>query len=591
MRFRARARRGSHHFALIAGALFALTALSPLRGTMGSSGGPTTSLPPGARSADVVIYGATPSGIMAAIAASRAGRSVDLLEPSDRIGGMMTSGISHSDVGVKGTIAGLALEFFRATGSLYQLARFGQYEAWDFEPSVGLAAFQSMLSGSDVRLFTGERLRETDGVRLEGSRILSITMESGHTYAAAVFVDSTYEGDLMAQATVPFTWGREGRDQYDEPLAGVQAAGELWPPTDAMYQVGGTERLPGVSSARGAPIGSADRQLQSYGFRLCVTTIASNRIPFAAPTGYSRSRYIAVLRYLTQGKAWGGTLTLDKIIAIVDIPNGKADINSLGPLSLDDVGANYGYAVASSVQRQAMWETHFRYEAGLLYFLSTDAAVPIEIRVPLSAYGLCADEYPETDHWPPLLYVREARRMVSDQVLTQADLTPDAPKRDAVGLASYRIDDHNVQLFADARGYLATEGSLSQNVDGPYDIPYGILIPPRGSVTNLLDSVTVSASHVAYASLRMEPQYMIMGQAAGLAAARASSAGVAVQDVDVAALQDDLVAEGVLLRRPAVGSFPWLPGLGLLLGACLLILVLTQRGRLAQIWARLRRSE
>ena len=539
--------------------------------------------------ADLVVYGATPSGIAAAIAANRAGLSVDLIEPSDRIGGMMTSGLGHSDVGDKGTIGGLALEFFRAVGTLYGLQRFGQYEAWNFEPSVAMRAFELMLGATSVRIHYGQRLLRSGGVQVEDGRITRIAMESGLTFAAHEFIDSSYEGDLMAEAGVPFTWGREASSWYDESLAGVQPATQVWPPTYGRWFTGRQAVIPGVQPAPTQPVGGADRSVQPYTFRLCVTTDPANRVPFPKPDGYQRKRYTALERYLAQVPRWGGTLGLDLILSISDLPDGKADLNAYGPFSTDDIGASVGYPDGSYDQRAQIRQTHYGYEAGLLYFLSTDDAVAAQVRAPLSDYGLCADEFTETSNWPPQLYVREARRMVSDEVLTQADLTPEAAKPDAIGQGSYRLDAHAVQLFVRSDGYLATEGSFNQSIPGPYDIPYGILVPPRGSIGNLLDSVTVSASHVAYASLRMEPHYMIMGQAAGVAAALAVASGSSVQGVNVADLQGRLIAAGVDLR-PAATSHP-LPlwPLGFLVAVVAFgLAVVVRRPNLMRLWRRLR---
>ena len=559
----------------------------------------TEQTPPAPASADVatdvVVYGATPSGIMAAIAAARAGLSVALVEPSDRIGGMMTSGLGHSDVGDKQVIGGLALEFFRTVGSLYRLPVFGQYEAWNFEPSVALRAFTLMLDATSVRVYYHQMLLRPGGVVVDHRQIQRITMESGLTFAADVFIDSSYEGDLMAESGIPYTWGREGSRQYGESLAGVQPASPVWPPTYGRYFTGKRSLIPGVTTAPTQPVGGADGSVQPYTFRLCVTRDPADRVPFPMPAGYQRKRYTALERYLTQLPRWGGNLRLDAILTISDLPNGKADLNALGPFSTDGIGANAGYPDGSYADRAAIYHQQYVYEAGLLYYLSTDDAVPAEIRQQMSEYGLCDDEFTATNNWPPQLYVREARRMVSDEVLTQADLTPAATKPDAIGLGAYRLDAHAIHLFVQPDGYLATEGSLNQPLPGSYDIPYGILVPPRGSISNLLDSVTVSASHVAYASLRMEPQYMIMGQAAGQAAALAVGSGSSVQGVNVRDLQQRLAADGVDLRMPPTPEIappphdigPWVLTM-LLVAFTLLAVGLPRRPDPVVLWRRLR---
>ena len=493
---------------------------------------------------DVIVYGATPGGIAAAIAAAREHARVALLEPSSHIGGMMTSGLGSSDIGSTDRVSGLALHFFRRLGVAYGLG--AQAISWDMTPALAERTFSAMLRDGKVSVFTGQRLREQGGVKVQGQRIQSISMESGRTFSAGVFIDATYEGDLMARAGVSYVVGREAVSQYGESLAGVR------PPQPEMPLMGSTSTsgalAPGVDGAPLGPVGSADARIQPYTFRLCVTTVAGNQVPFPRPAGYDPARYLLVQGHLVALQNAGRPPVLANVVTINPLPDGKADLNAAGPLSTDPLGASDAYPNASYAQRRTIWQEHYAYEAGLLYFLANDPSVPASVGVELRLWGLCRDEFVDTQHWPRLLYVREARRMVSAFVLTQADLITQRHKPDAIGVATYRIDAHATRLIADAHGTLEFEGLLSARIGGPYDIPYRILVPRRSEIVNLLDPVTVSASHVAIASLRMEQQYMVMGEAAGTAAALALESRVTVQDVDVAALQARLQAHAVVVR-------------------------------------------
>ena len=501
---------------------------------------------------DVVVYGATPAGIAAAIAAAREDMRVVLLEPTRHIGGMTASGLGASDVGIKDSIGGLALDFFHRLGVTYGLARYGQTTSWNVTPGVAERTFAAMLADADVSVVVDARLRERDGVERVDQRITRIATVDGREFGGRVFIDATYEGDLIAQAGISFTVGREASSRYGESLAGVRPPQQELPVMPAT--TAGGSLAPGVDAGPLGAVGSADRHVQPYNFRLCVTTERANQVPFPRPDGYDPSRYLLVQRHLQALEDAGRTPVLANVVTINPIPDQKADLNAAGPLSTDLLGGSDEYPTASYAQREAIWGEHYRYQAGLLYFLTHDASVPDSISGALDAWGLCRDEFTDSDNWPPQLYVREARRMVSDVVLTQADLTDRRTKADAVGLGSYRFDAHPIRLLAGQDSTLFYEGLISEPIGGRYDIPYGILVPRRSEIRNLLDPVTVSASHVAFASIRMEPQYMIMGEAAGSAAALAIRFDVDVQDVDIATLQSVLRGNGVVFRSPASPS-------------------------------------
>ena len=399
---------------------------------------------PVAKPWDVVVYGATPAGITSAIAAAREKLRVALLEPTDRVGGMMSSGLGVSDVGSRAAVGGLALEFFRRMGTAYHVP--GDKAAWNVTPGAAQRTFIEMLAAADVSVFTGERLRQRDGVLVRDHRITSITTERGTTFAARVFIDASYEGDLMAQAGVSFVVGREASSRYGESLAGVRPPEAVFPTIKATTLSGSL--APGVDGQAVGAIGSADGRIQPYTFRLCVTKDLANRVAFFKPSAYDPSRYLLLQRRLDAMVHLGRTPTLARVVTITSLPNGKADLNGGGGLSTDLLGGSLGYPTDSYAQRQAIWLAQYRYEAGLLHYLTTDPAVPPSLQREANQWGLCADEFTGTAHWPSQLYIREARRMVSDLVLTQREVTGDVRQPDAIGLASYHIDAHPVRLVA-----------------------------------------------------------------------------------------------------------------------------------------------
>lgn len=498
--------------------------------------------------ADVAVYGATPSGVMAAISARQAGADVVLMAADAHVGGMTTSGLGHTDIGDKTTVGGLALAFYTRIGAAYEMTRYGNFLAWDHEPSVAQAVIDTMLKDAGVRVLPGAALDRVRGVQSDGRRITSLTTTDGTRISAASFVDASYEGDLMAAAGVPWTIGREASATYGESLAGVRPVAR----PDYKQQVFGRsyrtgELLPGISEAPVAAPGSADERVQAYTFRLCVTDIPERAVPFPAPTGYDRGSFVLVERAIeTWTRRAGEPPPLDAVLTITRLPNGTGDLNNARLFSTDVIGESTGWAEADDAERARIREVHLRWVAGLLHFLSTDEAVPTALRSAVAAWGLCRDEFAATDHFPPQLYVREARRLLGDVVLTQADVQSGAEQPDPVAIGSYRIDNHVVQRVVDEDGIVLGEGSLDADVR-PYHIPMRALLPPRGSVENLVVGVTVSASHVAWSSLRMEPTFMMLGEAAGLIARETAATGVAVQDVPYATIATALRARDAVL--------------------------------------------
>lgn len=497
---------------------------------------------------DVLVYGGTAGGVIAAVSAAREGLNVALLEPRTHLGGMVSGGLGYTDYGTKEVIGGYALEFYHRAGLHYGMARYGHELSWLHEPHVAEEIFRQMLTEAHVTVFEKSRLVEKGGVLKDDARVKEIRIENGASYSADVFIDSTYEGDLMAQAGVSYTWGREGMAQYGESLAGMRGLTPFHqflvnvPPQDESGRL-----LPEISTAKPVAVGAADRGVQCYNYRMCFSSVASNQVAFAKPEGYDAHRYALLARLIAaRTKAEGKAPALRTLMKIDPLPDGKADINNNGAFSTDYIGGSLAYPDATYAQRDAIWRAHKDYQQGLFYFLANDPQVPASLRAEMSRWGLCKDEFTDTDHWPNQLYIREARRMTGEFVMTQKDLQSELTKPNPIGMGSYNSDSHNIQRIVAADGFVRNEGDVQVSVK-PYQIPYGVMLPKRAEVVNLLVPVCFSASHVAYSSLRMEPQYMILGQAAGVAAKMAIEGKTSVQQIDQHSLSQKLEAQGAVL--------------------------------------------
>jgi hypothetical protein len=500
------------------------------------------------RNFDVVVYGGTAGGVIAAVSAAREGLRTALLEPTAHVGGMVSGGLGFTDYGKKEVIGGYALEFYRRAGRYYQMQLYGQDIAWLPEPHVAEEILRSMAQEAGVALFEHQRLRQQDGVRKDGARVAAIFTETGDQFTAKVFIDSGYEGDLMAQSGVAYTFGREGASQYNESLAGVRDRTPYHqflvdvPAYDASGKL-----LPEISSRRLPPPGSADKAVQAYNFRMCFSDVPANRVPFAKPAAYDPARYELLARLIrARTEAEGRVPALDSLMKIDRIPNGKTDVNNNGAFSTDYIGGSWNYPDASYAERARIWQAHKDYQAGLFYFLANDPQVPETLRQEMNRWGLCRDEFTDTEHWPHQLYIRESRRMVGQYVMVQKDLQTERTKPDAIGMGSYNSDSHNVERIAGPDGNVRNEGDMQVPVQ-PYQIPYRVMLPKESEAVNLLVPVAFSASHVAYSSIRMEPQYMILGHAAGVAAKLAIQSGQPVQAVDAAALAATLRKQAAVL--------------------------------------------
>ena len=508
--------------------------------------------PAPAQQFDLVVYGGTAGGVITAVAAAREGLKVALLEPGRHLGGMVSGGLGWTDYGKKEVIGGYSLEFFERVGKKY-----GRPIEWHFEPHVAESVFQELVAEAGVRVFLDHRLRQKSGVRKAGASIAEITIENGSTFRGKVFADATYEGDLMAQAGVSYTWGREGADEYGESLAGVRERTPLHQFRVPISPVEATGKLlPEIMARTEDAVGAADKRVQAYNFRLCMTKTADNRVPWPMPARYDPARFELLARYLPAFEAQlGRPLAMNDVMKADILQNGKTDTNNNGAFSTDYIGGSYDYPEGNYGTRARIRQAHVDYIQGFLYFLATDSRVPAALSAEMKQWGLCRDEFADAGHWPYQLYVREARRMVGEYVMSQKDIQTELTKTDVIGMGSYNSDSHNVQRRPDAAGTaVENEGDMQVKVT-PYQIPYRVILPKRREASNLLVPVCFSATHVAYSTLRMEPQYMILGQAAGVAAKMAIERGVGVQEVDTAALTARLKSQRAVFQdTPARAS-------------------------------------
>jgi hypothetical protein len=505
---------------------------------------------------DLVVYGGTAGGVITAVSGAREGLKVALLEPGSHLGGMATGGLSRTDYGKKEVIGGRALEFYWRVGRKYDIQRFAQDVAWFYEPKVGEQVLREMLQQAGVSVFMRHRLREKTGVEKSGTAVTAIVTEDGTRFNGGIFADCSYEGDLMAQAGVQYTVGRESQSQYGESLAGVR---ERTPFHQFLVRVSPFDAngrlLPEVNPEPLAAPGSADKKVQAYNFRLILSEDPSNQAPFPKPPGYDPKRYELLGRLLdATAKKLGRAPRMNDVVLIAGIPNHKADINNQGAFSTDFIGKSWGYPDGDYRSRARIWRDHIDYTQGFFYFLGHDPRVPASLQQEVNSWGLAKDEFPDTENWPHQLYIREGRRMIGEFFVTQKDLQTDLKKPDAIGMGSYNSDSHNIQRVANADGAAENEGDMQVAVT-PYQIPYRVMLPKREQATNLLVPVCFSASHVAYSSLRMEPQYMILGHAAGVAASLALQGRKPVQDISVASLQKELKSQGAVFEwvQPSAG--------------------------------------
>jgi hypothetical protein len=499
--------------------------------------------------ADLVVYGGTASGVITAYAAAKQGLKVILLEPTSHLGGMVTGGLSATDYAYFPVIGGYARAFYKQAGAIYGHEDLNHPSDWLSEPKVGEQIFNRWLKDAGVAVHFGERLQEHGGVVTEGKHLTTLITEDGQRWSGKVFADCSYEGDVMAQAHVSYTVGREGTTAYGETLAGVRPE---TPKHQFLWKVdafdGTHHLLPEVDPGPLAPGGSGDNKVQSYNFRLILTDDPSNRLPWTKPIGYDASRFALLARYLHSYKEHAGQ---DPVLRSVTNPvcfdHRKCDFNNNGPFSTDYIGKSWSYPDAGYAKRKRIRDEHMLYTRSFFYYLATDPAVPQSLREDANRWGRARDEFIDSDGWPRQLYIREGRRMTGVYVMKQSDLQTERTKPDSIGMGSYNSDSHNIQRVALPDGSAFNEGDVQVPVE-PYEISYRAILPKAEQTTNLLVPVCFSASHVAYSSVRMEPQYMIIGQAAGVAASLAVHANMPVQQIPITQLQGILRGDGAILH-------------------------------------------
>ncbi len=513
---------------------------------------------------DVAVYGGTPAGVTAAIQAARMGRKAVLVSFNGHVGGLTSGGLTATDIGNRTAIGGLAIEFYKRVGKIS-----------GFSPRAAEETFRNMLDEAGVRVILHAPL---ESVAMKGNRIVSATLETGETISAKIFVDATYEGDLLAAAGVSYHVGREPRGTYGESLAG-QWQTVSW---KGVYQFcdlpispyvipddPSSGLLPEISAEKPGNPGDGDYRIQAYNFRMYLSNRAE-KIDFPKPGGYDPGRYALLARFLNFEPRPRWTLhytTRPMTDGPVQMRNG--DSNNAGSFSSDYVDGGHHwpdgtYQAANFSElppprrglpmpmrqlyeiREKIFQDHVGYQLGLMYFLANDPQVPQELQERVRRFGLDPDEFKETGHWPHQLYIREGRRMVSDYVMTQADCESKRVAEDSVGLASYPMDSHFCQRVAveiNGKMTVRNEGGFGHPPKRPYPISYRSIIPKNTECANLLVPVALSASHVAFGSIRMEPVFMILGQSAGTAASIAIEEGVPIQSVDYGKLRLRLIAD------------------------------------------------
>lgn len=490
---------------------------------------------------DVVVYGGTSAGIIAAYTAKQMGKSVLLIEPGKRLGGLTTGGLGYTDIGNKYAITGLSLDFYRKVGGHY-----GAFEQWVFEPHVADSIFSAYLKKANIEVVYSHRI--ISAVK-DGELISSIVIENSDdpkistnkTVIAKEFIDCSYEGDLMAKAAVSYTVGREDNNQYNETYDGVQLRDKhQFPDGIDPYKIKGKPEsglLWGISDNTLQPDGTGSKLVQTYNIRVCLTRNRDNMIEITEPQDYHPERYELLLRLLEKKPA----TRIEDFMTVSQMPGQKTDINNNGPFSTDMIGMSWNYPDAGYAERAAIFKAHENYTKGFFYFVGHDPRMPETIRNQMLEYGYPKDEYLNTNHFTPQMYVREARRMVGEYVMTQANCEGNLVVNDGVAMAAYTMDSHNAERIV-VNGMVKNEGDVQIGGFGPYPISYLSLVPKSGECKNLLVPVCLSASHIAYGSIRMEPVFMMLGQAAAVAACLAIDNETMVQRVNIQQIQSVLKA-------------------------------------------------
>ena len=524
---------------------------------------------------DIVVYGGSSGGVIAAVQAARMGKSAVLIEPGKHLGGLTSGGLGWVDVGNPQTIGGLAREYFHRVWKHYQNDAAWKWEArrkmqgqhaplapgdqtmWVVEPSVAERLFDQMAIEAKVTVVRNERLNRQSGVTKAGQRIVSIAMESGRVFRGRMFIDATYEGDLMAAAGVSYFVGRESNRQYNETINGIRPLPipGRFPKGIDPYRIKGDAQsglLPRVYPDWGGKVGDGDRGVQAYNYRMCLTKVPENRRPVEKPADYNEEQYEILFRFIEAGGMEGEFFRSKEtgefeFFKPDPVPNGKTDTNNNGYISTDYVGMNWEYPEADYATRARIAQEHEQWQRGLIWTLQNHPRIPEKVRRYYAPWGLAKDEFTDNGNWPNQLYVREARRMTSDYVITEHTALGRDVAADSVGLGSYHMDSHAIKLFVSPEGFVTSEGGMFVHVPAPFGISYRAIVPKRGECENLLVPVCCSATHAAYGSVRMEPVFMVLGQSAATAASEAIDRGVALQEVPYEALRERLLAEGQII--------------------------------------------
>lgn len=524
-----------------------------------------------AQQADVIVYGGTSAAITAAVQVKQMGKSVIVVSPDKHLGGLSSGGLGFTDTGDKSVIGGLAREFYHRVYLHYQQPEAWQWQKmseygnkgqgtpamdgtertmWIFEPHVAEKVFEDFVKEHHITVLRDEWLDREKGVVTKNGAIVSFTTLSGKTFKGKMFIDATYEGDLMAAAGVKYHVGREANSVYNENFNGVQTGVFHHKHHFAMkispYKTPGDPKsglLPRISDKDPGVKGEGDKRIQAYCFRMCLSNNPDNRIPFPKPAGYDPAQYELLLRVFNSG--WRETFEKYDLI-----PNSKTDTNNHGPFSSDNIGMNYDYPEATYARRKEIIAEHELYQKGLMYFMANDPRMPADVQQAINQWGLPRDEFKDNGGWPHQLYIREARRMIGEGVMTEHETLSKRDVPQPVGMGSYTLDAHHAQRYVTPEGFVQNEGDIGVHAKQPYRISYGAIIPKKAECRNLLVPVCVSSSHIAYGSIRMEPVFMILGQSAATAAVLAINTGKAVQDVDYNLLKAQLLKDKQRLSKP-----------------------------------------
>lgn len=502
--------------------------------------------------ADIIIYGGTSAAIIAAVEVVKSGKTVLIVSPDKHLGGLTSGGLGFTDTGNKAVIGGLSREFYHRVWLHYKdnaawnwqnqsdfgnkgqgtVAMDGEYRTmWLFEPHVAEKVFEDFVKENNIKVLRGEWLDRNKAVVKKKGEIISFSTLSGKVFKGKMFIDATYEGDLMAAAGINFHVGREGNAKYNETFNGVQTGvfqhDHHFKSNISPYKIKddpSSGLLPYISAEPPGEFGAADKKIQAYCFRMCMTNHPENSVPFPKPDNYDASKYELLLREFNTGRNdWFSKFDV--------LPNKKTDTNNHGAFSSDFIGMNYDYPEADYQRRAEIIKQHYDYQAGLLWFVANDPRVPDAIRTKMASYGLAKDEFKDNNHWPHQIYVRESRRMIGDYITTEHDVMQRIETPESIGMGSYHIDSHNTQRYVTSEGYVQNEGDIGVKPPGPYRISYGSIVPKKEECTNLFVPVCVSSSHIAYGSIRMEPVFMILGQSAAVAACLAIDEKCSIQDV------------------------------------------------------------